>query len=51
MKNLGKTEGNIKCIPNTDEKYISFSKNIQVGSFLKYKKEVEIMHAGNSFCR
>ena len=37
VKNLGKTEGNIKCIPNTDEKYISFSKNIQVGSFLKYK--------------
>ena len=31
--NLGKTEGKIKCIPNTDEKYISFSKNIQVGSF------------------
>ena len=34
----------VKCIPNTNEKYISFSKNIQVGSFLKYKEEFKIMH-------
>ena len=27
-KSLGLTEGDIKCIPKTDEKYISFSKNI-----------------------
>ena len=24
VKNLGKSEGNIKCIPNNEEKYISF---------------------------
>ena len=28
VKNFGSTEGNIRCIPKTDEKYISFSKNI-----------------------
>ena len=28
IKNLGKTQGNIKCIPNNEERYISFSKNI-----------------------
>ena len=28
LKSLGLTEGDIKCIPKTDEKYISFSKNI-----------------------
>jgi len=31
-------EGNIDCIPNTEEKYISFSKSIQVEEGkLKYK--------------
>ena len=30
VKNLGKSEGNIKCIPNNEEKYISFSKEIVV---------------------
>ena len=29
VKNLGKSEGNIKCIPNNEEKYISFSKDIK----------------------
>ncbi len=28
VKSLGLTEGDIRCIPKTDEKYISFSKNI-----------------------
>jgi len=28
MKNLGKTQGNIDCIPNNEEKYISFSKSV-----------------------
>ena len=45
VKNLGKSEGNIKCIPNNEEKYISFSKTIVVG---KYKdmagEEKEIKH-------
>ena len=34
IKNLGATEGNINCIPDNEEKYISFSKNIVVGYFL-----------------
>jgi len=28
IKNLGKTQGQIDCIPNNEEKYISFSKSI-----------------------
>ena len=30
IKNLGVTEGNIKCIPKNEEKYTSFTKNIVV---------------------
>ena len=33
VKSLGLTEGDIKCIPKTDEKYISFGKNILMGTF------------------
>ena len=45
IKNLGKTEGNIKCIPNNGEKYISFSKYVVVGSFKNKKGEnKEIKH-------
>ena len=35
IKNLGFTEGNIDCIPNNEEKYISFSKEITVGTYPK----------------
>jgi len=42
IKNLGKTQGEIKCIPNTEEKYISFSKIIPVDSFVK-KEGKEVM--------
>ena len=28
IKSLGKTKGNIDCIPNNEKKYISFSKSI-----------------------
>ena len=28
IKNLGKTQGQIDCIPNNEEKYISFSKSV-----------------------
>jgi hypothetical protein len=37
IKNLGKTEGNIKCIPNNEEKYISFSKDIVVDTYVDKK--------------
>ncbi len=33
VKSLGLTEGDIKCIPKTDEKYISFSKNVPMETF------------------
>ena len=35
IKNLGFSEGNIDCIPNNEEKYISFSKKIRVGTYPK----------------
>ena len=45
VKNLGKSEDDIDCIPNNEEKYISFSKNIKVGTYLdKNKNEKQIMH-------
>ena len=33
IKNLGVSEGNINCIPKTEEKYISFSKKIIVDNY------------------
>ena len=44
VKNLGKSEGDIKCIPNNEEKYISFSKDIIVGEYEKDGKKHEIKH-------
>ena len=45
IKNLGKTEGNIKCIPNNEEKYISFSKDYVIDTFInKDGKEKEVKH-------
>ena len=41
IKNLGSTNGGIDCIPNNEEKYISFSKNIKVGEY-KDKKTGEV---------
>ena len=38
VKNLGFSEGNINCIPNDEEKYISFTKKIQIGSYTKKVK-------------
>ena len=35
IKNLGFSEGSIECIPNNEERYISFAKKIQVGSYTK----------------
>ena len=43
IKNLGVSEGNISCIPNNEEKYISFSKQIIVDSFAnKDGKKVDV---------
>ena len=40
IKNLGFTEGNIDCIANNDEKYITFSKNVKVDYMNRDKKYV-----------
>ena len=40
IKNLGFTEGDIDCIANNDEKYITFSKNVKVDYMNREKKYV-----------
>ena len=43
VKNLGVSEGLINCIPNNAEKFISFTKDIEVGRFIgKDKKTGEM---------
>ena len=45
IKNLGFTDGTIACIPNNEEKYISFTKNTVVGSYTnKEGKDIPIKH-------
>ena len=45
VKNLGKNEGNIRCIANNEEKYISFAKEIVVGEYTdKNGKKKEKKH-------
>ncbi len=34
VKSLGLKEGDIKCIPKTDEKYISFNKNVSMETYV-----------------
>ena len=40
LKNLGKGEGNIKCIPKNEEKYSSFSKDIAVDKYKNKKGKI-----------
>ncbi|XP_022783261.1 uncharacterized protein LOC111324042 [Stylophora pistillata] len=42
IKNLGVSEGDINCIPNNEEKYISFTKSIVVDKFFDKKKEKDV---------
>ena len=37
IKQLARLEGNLNCIPSTEEKYISFSKSIKVGEYYSLK--------------
>ena len=37
IKQLARLEGDLSCIPSTEEKYISFSKNIKVGEYYSNK--------------
>ena len=39
IKKLGFTEGDIDCIPNNEEKYISFTKTIKAGKYTNKKGE------------
>ena len=39
IKNLGVTEGLIKCIPSNEEKYISFTKDIEVHRYMEKDKK------------
>ena len=41
IKNLGVTEGLLNCIPNNEEKYISFTKTIEVDRFTPSKDETK----------
>ena len=41
IKNLGYNPGNINCIANNEEKYISFTKTIEVGSYVNKKGEIK----------
>ena len=43
IKTLGNSEGNISCIPNNEENYISFTKQIIVDKFVNEEgKEVDV---------
>ena len=47
VKNLGFSDGSIDCIRNNKERYISFTKKIQVGSYtkkVKNKEETKPLH-------
>ena len=39
IKNIGLTKGKVDCIPNNEEKYISFTKQIVLGKYINKKGE------------
>ena len=41
IKKLNVIEGNIDCIPNNEEKYISFSKTIKTGEYVNKRGEIK----------
>ncbi|CAG2215398.1 unnamed protein product [Mytilus edulis] len=41
---LGATEGKIDCIPNTEERYISFTKSVAVGSYKDKKGKMKTLY-------
>ncbi|CAG2194510.1 unnamed protein product [Mytilus edulis] len=43
-KNLGSTPGQLTCIPNSEEKYISFSKTFQVSEYKIKDGEMKPLH-------
>ena len=44
IKDLGFSQGNIDCIPNNEERYISFTERIQVGSYTTKEGETKPLH-------
>ena len=44
VRNLGVTEGDIHCIANNEEKYISFSNNITVKKITAKGEEISVNH-------
>ena len=44
VKNLSMTEGDIRCIPNNKEKYISFLKNITVEKITEKGEQISVSH-------
>ena len=48
IKNLGKTQGKIRCIPNKEERYISFSKNIKVYNYTDKETRDDVYIQGGS---
>ncbi|XP_022800154.1 uncharacterized protein LOC111338012 [Stylophora pistillata] len=42
VRNLGVSEGDIDCIPNNEEKYISFTKHVVVDKFFNKEKEKDV---------
>ena len=41
VKNLWYSSGNINCIPNNEEKYISFTKSVIIGNYTNKKGEIK----------